>query len=391
MLQVALSAILLIGAGLLTQTLRNLENQRYGFEAQGRLVVRVNPALAGYKPERLFGLYQQLEQKLPQIPGVISASHSIYSPMRGDNWSFRISIEGHAPDEQMGASYDRVGPQYFETIGTRLLRGRVIGDEDAPASSQVAVINETFAHKFFPKQDPIGKHFGFGDASHSGDFEIVGIVEDTKYQDARRPAYATFFLPFLQITKDPKLSFMISSHYIQDIELRVVGKPENLEAAVRRTLTDIDSNLTVLDVMSLREQLDRNFNENRLIARLTELFGLVALILACLGFYGVTAYSVAQRTSEIGVRMVLGADRAKVIGMVLRGVLAQLGLGLAVGIPAVLAGGRLLANQLYGVNSHDPIILGLATVVLASCALLAGFIPARRAASIDPMRALRTE
>jgi predicted permease len=390
-LQVALSAILLIGAGLLTQTLRNLENQRYGFEAQGRLVVRVNPALAGYKPERLFGLYQQLEQKLPQIPGVLSASYSIYSPMRGDNWSFRISIEGHAPDEQIGSSFDRVGPHYFETIGTRLLRGRVIGDEDAPASSQVAVINETFAHKFFPNQDAMGKHFGFGDASHSGDFEIVGVVEDTKYQDARRPPYATFFLPFLQMTKDPKLSFMIGSHYIQDIELRVVGKPENLEAAVRRSLTDIDPNLTVLDVMSLREQLDRNFNENRLIARLTELFGLLALILACLGLYGVTAYSVARRTSEIGVRMVLGAGRAKVIGMVLRGVLVQLGLGLAVGMSVALAGGRLLASQLYGVKSHDPVILALATIALASCALLAGFVPAWRAASIDPMRALRTE
>jgi predicted permease len=390
-LQVALSAILLIGAGLLSRTLRNLENQHFGFEAQGRLIVRVNPALAGYKPEKLYGLYQQLEQKLPQIPGVISASYSIYSPMRGDNWSFGISVEGHAPDERIGASFDRIGPHYFKTIGTRLLRGRVIGDDDTPTSRQVAVINETFAHKFFPKEDPMGKHFGFGDASHSNDFEIVGIVEDTKYQDARAPAYETFFLPFLQMTKDPKLSFMIGSHYIQDIELCVAGKPENLEAAVRRTLAEVDPNLTVLDIMSLSEQLERNINQDRLIARLTGLFGLLALILACVGLYGVTAYSVARRTGEIGIRMALGADRGSVIGMVLRGALVQLGLGLAVGIPVALAGGRLLANQLYGVKSHDPVILGLVTVLLAACALLAGFIPARRAASIDPMQALRTE
>ncbi|HEV2493567.1 MAG TPA: ABC transporter permease [Terriglobia bacterium] len=390
-LQVALSAILLIGAGLLTQTLRNLENQRFGFETQGRLIVRVNPALAGYKPEKLYGLYQQLEQRLPQIPGVLSASYSLYSPMRGDNWSSGIHLEGHPPDERNGASWDRVGPHYFETIGTRLVRGRAIGDEDTPTSRQVAVINATFAREFFPKQDPIGKHFGLGDASHSGDFEIVGVVEDAKYQDAREPAYATFFLPLGQMTTDPKLSWLIYSHYIGDIELRVAGKPENLEAAVRRTLADIDPNLTVVDMVSLSEQLTRNFNQERLIARLTELFGVLALVLASVGLYGVTSYSVARRTSEIGIRMALGADRSSVLGLVLRGALLQLGLGLAIGIPAALAGGRLLSSQLYGVKSHDPLILGVAAVALAACALVAAFVPARRAASIDPMQALRTE
>ncbi len=390
-LQVALSVILLIGAGLLTQTLRNLENQRFGFEPQGRLIVRVDPALAGYKPEKLYGLYQQLEQRLPQIPGVLSASYSLYSPMRGDNWSLGIHIEGHPPDERIGASFDRVGAHYFETIGTRLLRGRVIGDADTPTSRHVAVVNETFARKYFPKEDPIGKHFGMGDPSNSGDLEIVGIVEDAKYQDARAPAYPTFFMPFLQMAKDPKLSFMIGSHYVGDLELRVAGRPENLEAAVRRTLADIDPNLTVLDMMSLSEQVARNFNQDRLIARLTELFGLLALILACVGLYGVTAYSVARRTSEIGVRMALGADRKSVLGLVLRGALVQLGLGLAVGIPAALAAGRLLASQLYGVKSYDPAILGFTALVLSACALLAGFVPAHRAASIDPMQALRTE
>jgi predicted permease len=298
-----------------------------------------------------------------------------------------IYFEGHPPDERNDVSFDRVGPRYFQTIGTRLLRGRVIGDEDTPASRQVAVINETFARKFFPKADPIGKHFGWGDASHSGDFEIVGLVEDAKYQDARRPAYPMYFLPFLQ----GKQAFTISSHYIGDVELRVAGKPENLEAAVRRTLADIDPNLTVLDMMSLSEQLDRNFNQDRLIARLTEIFGLLALVLACVGLYGVTSYSVARRTSEIGIRMALGADRSNVLGLVLRGALVQLGLGLAVGMPVALAGGRLLASQLYGVKSRDPAILGLAAAVLAGCALVAAFVPARRAASIDPMQALRTE
>jgi predicted permease len=302
-----------------------------------------------------------------------------------------FTSQANSPDERIGASFNRVGPHYFETIGTRLLRGRVIGDEDTPTSRQVAVINEAFARKFFPKEDPIGKHFGMGDASDIDDFEIVGIVEDTKYQDPRQPAYETFFMPFLQVTKDPKLSFMIGSHYIQDIELRVAGRPENLQAAVRRTLADIDPNLTVLDMMSLSEQLERNFNQDRLIARLAELFGLLALVLACVGLYGVTAYSVARRTGEIGIRMALGADRGNVVRLVLRGTVLQLGLGLAVGIPAVLAGGRLLGSQLYGVKSYDPIILGLSAFVLTACALLAGFIPARSAASIEPIQALRTE
>jgi predicted permease len=390
-LQVALSAVLLIGAGLLTQSLRNLENQKFGFETQGRVIVRLNANLNGYKPEKLYGLYQEIERHLMQIPGVMNASYSIYSPMRDTNWSFGIHILGHPPDEQLGASFDRIGPHYFETIGTRLVRGRTIGDQDTPNSPQVAVVNEAFVRKFFHNQDPIGKRFGLGDIRNAGDFEIVGVVEDAKYQDAREPAYPTFFMPFLQMAKDPKLAFMIGSHYIGDIELRVAGQPQNLEPAVRRTLADIDPNLNVLNVITLQEQLTRNFNQDRLIARLTELFGLLALLLACVGLYGVTSYSVARRTGEIGIRMALGANRSSVVGMVLRGVLAQLGLGLVAGLPVALAGGRLLSSQLYGVKSHDPVIVASAAIVLAASALLAGLVPARRAASIEPMRALRTE
>jgi len=388
-LQVALSAVLLTGAGLLTQTLRNLEHQRFGFEPHGRMIVRVNPLLAGYKPERLFGLYQQIRERLPRIPGVISASYSLYSPMRGDNWSFGVSFPDRPPKDGQFASFDRVGPKYFETLGTRIVRGRTLGEQDTPSSPMVAVINEAFARKYFPKQDPIGQRFGTGD--NRAEFEIVGVVEDTKYQDARAPAYPTFFAPFLQMSKDPKEEFLVGSHYIGDIELYVSGKPENMEASVRRTLAEIDPNFTVLDVVSLPEQLTRNFNEDRLMARLVELFGGLALLLASIGLYGVTAYSVARRTGEIGVRMALGADRARVIRLVLRGAVLQLGIGLAIGIPAALAGGRLMASQLYGVKSYDPAILAFAIAVLAAAALLAGFLPARKAASLDPMQALRVE
>jgi predicted permease len=389
--QVALCALLLIGAGLLTKTLRNLEDQQFGFQPQGRLIVRTNPALAGYKPDKLYGLYQQLQQRLPRIPGVVNFSYSLYSPMRGDNWNFGIHIEGHPADERIGASFDRIGPHYFETLGTRLLRGRTITEEDTPTSQHVAVVNQAFVKKFLGKEDPIGKHFGMGGAKNSGDTEIVGVVEDTKYQDAREPAYPTFFMPFLQMPADPKLAFTGASNYVGDIELKVAGKPENLEASVRRALADIDPNLTVLRMEGLPEQLARNFNQDRLIARLTEIYGVLALILACVGLYGVTAYSVARRTSEIGIRMALGATRSNVLRLVLGGALFQTGLGLAIALPAALAAGRVMASQLYGVSSHDPTTLALAAASLSACAIVAAFIPARRAASIEPMRALRIE
>jgi macrolide transport system ATP-binding/permease protein len=385
--QVAFSIVLLIGAGLVTQSLRNLEHQDFGFVTEGRLIVNIDPSLAGYTPDKLYGLYQRLQGSLPQIPGVLSTSLSGYSPLGGNNWNERVFIEGKPPDYGWPApSWDRVGPHYFETIGTRLLQGRMIDERDTPAGRRVAVISETFARRYFPNENPIGQHLGMEDASHSGDYEIVGIVEDAKYQDTRGPAYATFFLPLLQTPSGEHLRGWVSA-----IELHVAGKPENLESAVRKTLADVDPNLTVLDMVSFGEQVARNFNQERLIARLAELFGILALVLACVGLYGVTAYGVARRSNEIGIRMALGADRRNVLGLVLRSALIQLGLGLAIGIPVALAGGRVLAGQLYSVKSYDPSILVLAAVILTACALFAALVPAQRATKVDPLVALRYE
>jgi predicted permease len=349
--------------------------------------VNIAPALSGYTSDKLSGLYQRLEETLPRISGVLNASLSGYSPLEGNSWNERVFIQGKPPDYQWTApSWDRVAPHYFETIGTRLLRGRTIDERDAPAGPNVAVINQTFAARFFPNENPIGQHFGMTDVSHSSDYEIVGVVEDAKYQDTRGPAYATFFLPLLQNHPGSRLSGWVGA-----IELHVAGKPENLEPAVRKALTDVDPNLAVLNMVSFGEQVARNFNQERLIARLTQLFGALALILACVGLYGVIAYAVARRTNEIGIRMALGAERRNILGLVLRSALAQLGLGLAIGIPIALVGSRVLANQLYGVKSYDPTILGLAAVVLAVCAIFAASLPARRATRVDPMVALRYE
>ncbi len=388
--QVALSATLLVGAGLLTRSLGNLEDQQFGFVPEGKFIVRFNPALAGYAPEKLGALYQQLEPRLRLIPGVLSAAYSQYSPMQFANWEDNIHVEGHPPDERIYASFLRVSPHYFETIGTRLLRGRLIGEQDTSASRAVAVVSEAFVRKYFPKDDPIGKHFGLDEVSNSQNYEIVGVVADTKYTEPREAVHPFFFLPFLQHPQGEP-AYMVRSQYAGAIELRVAGRPENLQAAVRRTLSDINPDLTVLDMVSFEEQVSRNFNQERLISQLTSLFGLVALILACVGLYGVTAFTVARRTNEIGIRRALGAGWGSVLSLVMRGVAWQVGLGLLLGIPLALAGGKLLESELYGVKSYDPLIVAMAAMVLIACTVAASLVPARRAIKVDPMVALRYE
>lgn len=385
--QAALSLVLLAYAGILTKSLGNLEHQQFGFETSGRVMLSVSPSFTGYTPDRIYAVYQQLEQRLPRIAGVQSASLSQYSPMEGTNWSSGIHFEGRPEGE--GASWLRVGPRYFETIGTHLLRGRVVDQRDTPNARMVTVVNQAFVKKFFPNKDPIGKRFGM---ENPGDYEIVGIVEDAKYLDARDSAWPTFFLPLLQMSQahwaEPSL---VRSNFIHDIELRVAGNTKDLEPTLRRTIAEIDPNLTVLKVRSFAEQLSVNFNQERLLARLTGLFGLLALLVATVGLYGITAYSVVRRTSEIGVRIALGASRANVVAMVLGSAILEIGLGLAIGIPVALWGASVMASQLYGVKAYDPPMLAAATAILGASGMLAGLVPAFRAAGINPIKALRTE
>jgi predicted permease len=395
-LQTALSLTLLVAAGLLILSLHRLESQSFGFQTQRRFIVKIDPFLAGYSPEHLAAFYQVLRDQLKQIPGVESSSFSLYSPMEGMNWSAPVSIEGHPPaassHDLTFASWNRVSAHYFETIGTRLLRGRAIEEQDTPSSRHVTVINETFARKFFPHDDPIGKHLGLGDASHSNDFEIVGIVEDAKYLDARDVAWPTFFLPLLQLANysgGMEVSMQLRSNFIRDIQLLVNGQPPNLESAIRAKLGSIDPDLAVLSIVSFDEQLERNFNQERLVARLTTLFGLLALFLACIGLYGVLAYSVVRRTNEIGIRMALGAPRSGILRMVLREALILAGLGVAIGIPCALAANHLLTGMLFGLKPTNPLVLSAVTAILFLVAMAAACFPAHKASAVDPLVALR--
>jgi predicted permease len=396
--QAALSLVLLAMAGLVTESLRYLEHLNLGFETTGRMIVLIDPLTAGYTAERLPALDRQLHDQLGQIPGVLRVSYSMYSPQDRDTWNDEISIQGRTPQstQDISVGWLRASPDYFRTIGTPVLRGRSIGEEDTATSERVAVVDETFVRKFFPGQDPIGQHFGFDRPGHSGDYEIVGVVRDTQYREAteKDKQNPMFFLPYSQhvnFTEALDRRMMADSEYPRRIEIQFAGSAEGIGPQVRRVLAAIDPNLSIIWMHTFGEQVAQVYNQERLIARLTELFSLLALLLASIGLYGVTAYNIARRTSEIGIRMAVGADRKDIVAMVLRGAFWQIGLGLIIGVPLAIIAGRLMASKLYGVGAINPVILGGAIAALGLCAFIAGLVPARRAASIEPVQALRIQ
>ncbi len=394
--QVAVSVVLLTGAGLLARSLDNLERQPLGFEPDRRLVVRIDPlALAG-EPDRLAAFYDGLRERLLRLPGVERVTFALYSPMEGNNWSGRISIEGRASDPARpdGSSWNRVWPGYFETVGTRVLRGRAIDERDTPSARRVAVVNAAFVRRFFEAGEPIGRRLGLGDAAHAGDFEIVGVVEDVKYTAASQPARPMIFLPALQVVpyaSAGERSVQARSNLLRAVILQTAPGAGSLEEPLRRAIAGANPDVTVVRIVPLSDQLSTNFRMNRLMARLTSSYGLLALLLASIGLYGVTACAVTSRTREIGVRMALGADRARIVRTMLRGPVGQTLAGLVLGGPLALAAVRAISAQLYGVDTGDPIVLGAAMLALAASAVVAAAVPAWRAASLDPTRALRAE
>jgi predicted permease len=323
----------------------------------------------------------------------------LYNPLT-DNWGELILVQGHPAhklSEEAGASWDRVSAHYLQNFGMTILRGRAFDDGDNENTAPVAVVNQAFVKRFFgSKEDPIGQHFGLDLPENVGTFRIVGVVRDAKFAGwgLQKPARPMFFVPLAQ-TVDYKNDLMkrieLQSHFMGGLMLVTNLSPGALEPLLTRALSEVDPNLTVNSVRTMQQQVALTFDQERAVASLAGLFGTVALLLAAVGLYGVTAYTVAQRTHEIGIRMALGADRTKVVQLVLGGAFQRVLLGLALGLPLAVCAGRLIAAQLYGVPFWDPVALTVASISLALCAFIAAVIPARRAASISPMNALRVE
>ncbi len=396
-LQAALSVVLLCAAGLLARSLSNMQHQDFGFVTSDRYILHIDPQMAGYKPNQLEALFRQLHTNLAAIPGVKRVSFSLYSPMEGDNWGEGVFIEGEPPPapgtHDHGASWLRASPGYFDTIGTKIVEGRSFNEQDTPTTRNVAVVNRMFEQKYFKDGHALGKHFS-DDVKHPGYFEIVGVTEDTHYWGPSEKMRPMYFLAQGQSvhTDDARYQqFEERSQYLNAIEIETSGSVAGLEAQVRRAIGQVNADLAIIDFKTFAEQVKNNFTQQAMIAKLTSFFGVLALVLASIGLYGVTAYSVERRTSEIGIRMALGADRTSVLGMVLRGAFVQVGIGLAIGIPVAILGGHAMASQLFGVKPYDPLILSVTLLVLGVAAFFAAFLPARIAASLEPMRALRTE
>jgi predicted permease len=361
-------------------------------------VVHFDPAGAGYSIDRVPALSRQIEERFSALPGVTKVGMAIYSPLEGGGWGECVIQQGHpAPKagDPCGSRWDRVNSQFLDSIGVPIVRGRGITAQDTASSPQVVIVNQTFAKKYFPNVDPIGQHFGIDHPEYSGVWEIVGVFADFKMENPKDKVQPEYFRPLTQYYSAYKERDMIagekSSMFPGAMILSFNVPPANADALIRQTLAGIDPNLTVMDLRSFGNQVAGNFIEDRIMAQLTSLFGVLSLILASVGLYGVMSYFVARRASEIGIRMALGATRASVIATVMRTAMWQILIGLAFGIPAALYAEKLMESMLFGVGKYDLTALVGAPLVLVLCGIAAGFIPARRAASIEPMEALRTE
>ena len=397
--QIAVSIVLLSAAALLSKSLRNLEHQNFGFETKDRYIAWINPTLGNYKPEQMEPMFRQIDDRLLQIPGMRMVAPALYAPMTGDSWNDGIRIEGRpepGAKEDTGAGFVRVMPGFFETIGSKVVLGRPITERDTAATRPVAVVNQAFVKRFFNGQNPIGQHFGPGKIKYSATYEIVGVINDVRYMtyEYKKPVRPMFWLPEAQTVKFDDPAFRggeIWSHYLYNIVLWAPGKPPDMEERVRKALAGVDPNLVLYGVDPYSKVVSADFQQQRLIATLTTLFGGLGLVLAAVGLFGVLAYMVERRTGEIGVRMALGADRGRVVGMVLAGAFWQVCVGLGIGIPAAIGAGKLMTVQLFGVQPWDPVMLAIATLLLGAGSA-GGIDDSRLARGMrEPMTALRTE
>ncbi|HKF26272.1 MAG TPA: ABC transporter permease, partial [Candidatus Acidoferrum sp.] len=390
-LQAAMSVVLLVGAGLFAESLTRLRGTDLKLESSNRYIAHINPQGAGYSPAQVEPLYRMIEQRFHQVPGVKNVGISTYTPMEDNNSSNGIQIAGRAFTGK-GASVIKVNPEYFDSVGTRVVMGRGIGVRDSASAPAVALVNETFVKDFLPNENPIGRRFGAPGPESPADFEIVGVVEDTVYTSVRWKDHRMYFLAMPQRAPSAKRPIeQDSSLYAGAVVLETEAPINNLEEIARKTLAGINSNLAVVKFQTFDQQIADRFHDDKVIAQLTALFGGLALLLAAIGLYGVTAYTVARRTSEIGIRMALGARRAGVIGLVMRGAMSQTAVGLAIGIPAAMLCVRFLRSQLYEIQGVNAAVMATAILFLVAASLLAGMIPARGAASTEPAQTLRAE
>jgi predicted permease len=397
--QATLSVVLIAGATMLAQSLANLQAQDLGYPVQGRVLIGLNRLPPTYTVQQLSNLYYDVEQRLAALPGIRGAGLAWGNPLALSG-GVRVVPAAHPnATNESEVSWDRVSAHYLQDLGVRLVRGRLFTAADNETTAPVAVVTDAFVKRFFKDdEDPIDQHFGIEALENANTFRIVGVIHDAKfkYSGLARPAVPMFFVPLAQRVEyksDRGTARLLEglSHIAQGILLVTDTPPRDLEPLLRRTLAEADPNLTVLYVRTMQQQLDFLLNRERAVASLATLFAVVALILSAVGVYGVTACMVAQQTNEIGIRMALGADRAKVIRLILCGAFYRVAFGLVAGLALSLAAARLIAAQLYGVSSGDPFALMLAAIPLAASVLLAAIIPAARATAISPMSALRVE
>jgi predicted permease len=394
-LQATLCVVLVAVSTMLVRSLANLQHQDLGYRVQGRVLGSLKRLPSTYTPQQLSTLYREIERRIARLPAVRGAGLALYNPLTS-NWTETILVAGRPqmPANESGVSWNRVSADYLQNLGVTIVRGRLFSAADNETAASVAVVNESFVRHFFRNdEDPIDHYFG---SENAGSFRIVGVIRDTKFARSglNRPASPMFFVPLAQRV-DYKSAYRKMteerSHFVQGLLVRTDLTPGEIEPVLRRTLADADPNLTIMSVRTVQQQIDLSSDRERAVASLAELFGMVALLLAAVGVYGVTAYTVAQQTNEIGIRMALGAGRIEVIGMVLGLAFRRVAVGLAAGLPLAAGAAKLMAAQFYGVSYWDPFALTVGAMALAGCTFLAAIIPARRAASISPLSALRLE
>ncbi len=394
--QASLAVAVVAGSTMLGRSLVNLQRQDLGYEVQGRVLIGLKRLPSTYRPQQLSTLYRDIEQRLTSLPGVRGAGLALYNPYAG-NWGESVFVAGGRPNaaSESGASWNRVSAGYLQDLGVALAKGRWFTATDDEMNASVAVVNEAFARRFFPDgEDPLEQHFGVGRIENAGTFRIVGVVRDARFAGSgpNRPVGPMFFVPLAQRVDygtDYRRMVERLSHLVQGILVVSDSALGGLEPMVRTALTSVDPNLVVTSIRTLQQQIDRSLARERAVASLAGLFGIVSLVLAAVGVYGVTAYMVEQRTNEIGIRMALGASRVRVIALVLRQAFRRVAIGLVLGLPLAVGAARSMASQLHGVSPWDPFSLAVAAASLAGCALAAAFIPASRAAGILPMTALQ--